>query len=324
MLQLFRTNSPVAAIILLIYAFLVRLHHFIYPSDWQPTNPNFFSELIYNWVGANGLLPSLIAFFLVVLQGFMLNQIITSGKMQRIPNYFPAVAYILMASAIPEFLELQPLHFANTFFMLAIGQLFKSYRKYEAASELFNIGFYVAIGSLFYFSFNILVLFAIIGLLIVRSFNLKEILIIFIGFFVPFFLVGTYLLWIDNFEEFRNVWANFYFFDFNIIWESATYAKLGLIIFMILLSFVNFQSFYYRTTIQTQKYVSMFYWAILIAAFSLIYQGNVELGHFLILSPPLAAFLAFSLTKLKNKAVAEFLHLTLLIIVLILQYKIIF
>jgi hypothetical protein len=324
MLQLFRNNSPVAAIILLIYAVLVRLHDFITPSDWQPTNPDYFSKIIYDWVGTSGFLPGLIALLLVFLQAFMLNQIITNNKMLQIPNYFVAVSYVLIASAIPEFLELHPLHFANTFFIIGLNQLFKSYRKYNAASELFNVGFSVAIGSLFYFSFNVLLLFAIMGLLVVRSFNLKEILIIFIGFFVPFFLIGTYLFWIDSFESFRNLWANFYFLDFNIVWEAATYAKLGLFIVLLVFSFLNFQSFYYRTTIQTQKYISMFYWAMFTALISLIYQGNVELGHLLILAPSLAVFLGLVLTKFKNKAVAEFLHLSLLIIVLILQYKVIF
>jgi hypothetical protein len=324
MLQFFRTNSLVAAIILLIYAVLVRLHDFITPSDWQPTNPSYFSTIIYEWIGTNGFTPSSISLLLVFFQGFMLNQIITNNKMLSIPNYFTAVAYVLIASAIPEFLELHPLHFANTFFIIGINELFKSYRKYSAASELFNVGFCVAIGSLFYFSFNALLLFAIMGLLVVRSFNLKEILIILIGFFVPFFLIGTHLFWTDNFDSFRTIWANFYLFNFNISWEAATYLKLGLFSFLLVLSFVNFQSFYYRTSIQTQKYISMFYWAMLIALISLIYQSQVELGHLLILAPSLAVFLGLSLTKLKNKAVAEFLHLSLLIIVLILQYQVIF
>ena len=112
--------------------------------------------------------------------------------------------------------------------------------------------------------------------------------------------------------------------DFAIVWEAATYAKIGLFLFLLVLSFVNFQSFYFRTTIQTQKHISMFYWAVFIALLSIVYQHKVNLGHLLLLAPSLAVFLSLILTKLKNKAVAEFLHLSLLIIVLILQYKVIF
>lgn len=323
MLQIFRTNSPIAAILLLVYIFILRLHEFIIPNPttWEPTNPNFFSEIVYGWVGTDGLGANLVVLFLVFIQAFILNQIVMNNKMRSRATYFPAVAYVLVASAIPEFLELHPLHFANTFFIIAISQLFQSYRKYEAASELFNIGFCIAVGSLFYFSMNIFIIFAVLGLTIIRSFNLRELFIIFIGFIVPYFLAGTYLLWIDSFDEFRHIWANFYFFDFNISWSAATYMELGLLFFIAVLSLVNFQAFYYKTNIQVQKYINMMYWALFIGLFSFLYQGNITTGHLLILAPPLAVFLAFSLLKIKNGAVAEFLHFTLLLIVLILQYQ---
>lgn len=323
MLQLFRTNSPIAAILLLVYIFILRLHNFILPNSttWEPINPNFFSRIVYDWVGTDGLAANLVALFLVFIQAFILNQIVMNNKMRRTATYFPAIAYVLIASAIPDFLVLHPLHFANTFFIIAISELFKSYRKYEAASELFNIGFCIAVGSMFYFSMNIFILFAILGLTIIRSFNLRELFIIFIGFVVPYFLAGTYLFWIDSFDEFRNIWANFYFFDFNFTWDTATYMELGLLSFIVLLSFINFQAFYYKTNIQVQKYINMVYWALFIGFLSFIYQGNVTTGHLLILAPPLAIFLAFSLLKIKNAAIAEFLHFTLLLIVLILQYR---
>ncbi len=321
MLQIFRTNSPIVTIVLLVYLILLRLHNFIFPTTWQPTNPDFLSAMMYDWIGTNAFVLNVVAISLIFLQAFMLNQIVLSNKMQRTATYFPAVAYVLIASALPEFLELHPLHFANTFFIIGLHQLFKSYRKYEPASELFNMGFCVSIGSLFYFSTNIFILFAILGLLVVRAFNIKELSIIFIGFFVPFFLVGTYLFWTDNFEIFKNIWFNFHFFNFNITRTSGIYLQFALMAFIIMLSFINFQSFFYKTNIQTQKYISMLYWAIVIGLLSFIYQGNISTGHLLILAPPLAIFLGFSLLKIKNKAVAEFLHLTLLIIVLILQYR---
>lgn len=321
MLQIFRTNSPIAAILLLVYIFILRLHEFIIPTAWQPTNPNFFSEIIYDWVGTDGFVPSLVALLLVFIQAFLLNLIVLNNKMRRTATYFPAVAYVLVASAIPEFLELHPLHFANTFFIIALSQLFQSYRKYEAASELFNIGFCVAVGSMFYFSMNVFIIFAVLGLTIIRSFNLRELFIIFLGFVVPYFLAGTYLFWTDSFNEFRHIWANFYFFDFQFELNTATYMQLGLIFFIVILSLINFQAFYYKTNIQIQKYINMVYWALFIGLFSFIYQGHITSGHLLILAPPLAIFLAFSFLKIKNAAVAEFLHLTLLLIVLILQYR---
>jgi hypothetical protein len=322
MLQLFKTNQPVTIIFLLIYALLLRFHNFIFPTDWQPINANFLSDVVYNWVGTNSLLANITALLLIVIQAIMINQVVANNKMQRVSTFLPGVTYVLLASALPDFLVLHPLHFANTFFIIAMGQLFKSYRKYEAASELFNIGFCVALGSLFYFSVNVLLFWAILGLIVIRAFNLREVLIIFIGFFVPFFLAGTYLFWIDKLDVLQNIWTNIYILDFQVEWNSTTYFKIGFIGFIILLCFINFRSFYARTNIQVQKYITMLYWALIISLLSVTFQEKLTLGHLLIFAAPLSIFLGFFLQKIKNSAIAEFFHLTLLIIVLILQYQV--
>lgn len=321
MLQLFKSNQPIAVIFILIYAFLLRLHNFIYPTDWQPVNANFLSDIVYSWVDSSGLLANITALLLIVIQAIMINQIVANNKIQRISSFLPGLSFVLIASALPDFLVLHPLHFANTFFIIAIGQLFKSYRKYEAASELFNVGFCIALGSLFYFSVNVLLVWAILGLVVIRAFNLRELLIIFVGFFVPFFLAGTYLFWIDNLDGLQDVWTNIYILDFQLEWNNTTYFKIGFITFIILLCFVNFQSFYARTNIQVQKYITMLYWALIISLLSIIFQEKLTLGHLLIFAAPLAVFLGYFLQKIKNPIIAEFFHLTLLIIVLILQYQ---
>jgi hypothetical protein len=65
----------------------------------------------------------------------------------------------------------------------------------------------------------------------------------------------------------------------------------------------------------------MIYWAMFIALGSFVYQENITTGHLLIFAPPLAIFLGFSLLKIKNVIIAELLHFTLLLIVLVLQYR---
>ena len=73
--------------------------------------------------------------------------------------------------------------------------------------------------------------------------------------------------------------------------------------------------------IQVQKYINMVYWMMFISVISLLYQESITVGHLLIFATPLAIFLAFSLLKIKNVLVAELLHFTLLLIVLVLQYR---
>lgn len=321
MLQLFRTNQPLVAVLLLLYALLLRAHNFIFPTNWQPHNPDIFSQMIYSWVGTNSFGANLIALLLVFTQALMLNAVINRHKMTRQASYYTGFAYIFVASCLPEFLQLHPIHFVNTFLILVLMELFNSYKKHIAASEVFNIGFFIAICSLFYFSANVFLLLALVGLMTIRSFNLKEVTIILIGYFVPFFLLGTFLFWEDRFNEFIPIIGNFSLFDFHFEYAWYSFLKLGLIAILVLWALLKYQAFLFKTNIQVQKNIGVIYWTLLIGGLSFIYQSHVEFGHFLILAVPLGICFGFGLLNIKNKAVADFWHLILLVIVLILQYQ---
>ena len=75
---------------------------------------------------------------LVVLQAIMLNTVVNNYKMGRELTYFTALCYILLASAIPEFLYLSPALMGNTFLIIALAEMFKWYRKFEASASIFN------------------------------------------------------------------------------------------------------------------------------------------------------------------------------------------
>jgi hypothetical protein len=320
MLQLFRTNQPYIIALLLLYAVLLRLHHFLIPTIFEPQAEGFMSRLIYDGIGTSGLSANILSIALVLLQAVLLNGTVNRHKMQAQATYFPALAYVLIVSALPDFLDLQPLHFANTFFILGINQLFASYRKPNAVGELFNLGFFVAAGSLFYFSMNILLLFAVLGLTVVRSFNIRELLVLLFGFAVPYFWLGTYLFWNDRFYEFHSVWAAAALFDIKIIWSGNSYVGLALFVLFGVLSLANFRGFFYKTNIQVQKYITMLYWALFIAALSFVYQPHLTLSHLLMFAPSLGIFMGFFLQNIKNRPIAEVFHTALLIIILILHY----
>ena len=66
--------------------------------------------------------------------------------------------------------------------------------------------------------------------------------------------------------------------------------ELGLLLFFVLLSLINFQSFYYKTNIQVQKYINMTYWALFIGLFidtvGIFEQGNAEIIAEILLQSP--------------------------------------
>ena len=109
MLRLVRTNQPFAIVFLLIYALIVRAYIFTHTTTWTPQNESFIGDYLYQSFGINTLGTHIAALLLVVIQAVILNTIVNNYKMGRDLTYFPALCYVLLASAIPEFMYLPPL-----------------------------------------------------------------------------------------------------------------------------------------------------------------------------------------------------------------------
>ena len=215
MLSLFRTNQFVFNLFLLFYALVVRYIIFIAPPAWEKTTGGVLSHWLIEWVGHEGFLPGLVATLLLFFQGILINVIVTRQRMADEVTLFPGLFFILLSSVFPEFLSLNPILIANTFYLLAINELFQAYQKYAASNHIYNTGFWIAFASLFYFSYVYLLVLAFIGLSILRAFKFRERLVLLVGIFTPFFLLGTYSFITDQFEEARQL-ALFNHFAFLI------------------------------------------------------------------------------------------------------------
>ncbi|MEM1323791.1 MAG: DUF6427 family protein [Bacteroidota bacterium] len=322
MLSLFRTNQSIANFFLVFYAAIYRILPFFFGTQEWSQHSGILSESTLAIVGS-GPFSYILALLLVCFQALLINTAVASYRITNEVSLFPGLFYILVSSSIPEFQGLSAPLLANTFYILALMELFKTYKKYSSAAEIFNVGLWLAIGSLFYFSMISFVLLAIFGLVIVRAFRPKEIVMFLCGFFAPYFLINVYYFWTDRWPYFwqHHFADNFGFFDFAaspLGWEH--YVKLGFFALLVIFAIVNYSRFNFKKTIQVQKYINILYLGLLCAGLALMLQANTTLQHLLLLAPPLGIFLSFTFLNL-NRQLAATLHLLLLFLLLILQCK---
>ncbi len=279
------------------------------------------SKWVYDWIGYQGWVPDLMAIFLIFLQGVMINAIIFQHRMSQEINLFPGLFYILIGSIIPEFHHLSPQLMANTFYILAIWGLFGTYKVHSCADRIFNIGMWVSIASLFYFSYLLFVILAIIGLNILRAFQIKERLMVIVGAIVPYFYLAFYYFWYDKlafFLEFQ-FRSNMAVLDFDLSRNLELYFGGGIFSLLTLIVLLGYGQYTAKKQIQVQKKMNILFWAMLISMLSIFAQANIQLEHLLILNVPLGIFIAESFT-LMSKRVAESLHWIAIAGVFILQY----
>lgn len=324
MLSLFRTNQLLNNFLLLFYVAILYIHVFVMPQSWEPSQAGILAHSVYQWLPWDSMAADIIAAILVLLQGILINFMIADNRLNSETNLFPGFFYILMASALPEFTHLSPLHMANTFYILALINMFSIYNNNKSAGAIFNIGFLIGLGSLFYFSYLVLLLAGFSALGILRAFNIRERLMVIVGALIPYLLVGTYYFWYDQLGYFLDFQFNagfqwFYIFSVSAL-TSAVYFKLGFIIFLILVALVSYNQNISRKVREGQKKVSILYWMLFLAAFTLLIQAGLNLDHLLVIAVPLGILISFNFTQLSNSW-AELLHFFLLLLVLFFQYQ---
>ncbi|WAC41976.1 DUF6427 family protein [Pedobacter sp. SL55] len=76
----------------------------------------------------------------------------------------------------------------------------------SAMSIMFDVGMIIAIGTLIYFPFILMLLMLWLSLLMYRAFNWREWIAGFIGFLTIFMFVAVFYYWNDNIHRFIDIW----------------------------------------------------------------------------------------------------------------------
>lgn len=325
MLALFRTNQFIANSLLILYALLLRSGVFFQPGAWTAPQHGVLSEWIYAWLGIGSNASASLAIFLIIFQALLINIMMSEHRIANEVTLLPGMFFVLFASCIPQFLYLSPLLMANTFYILAFMEIFKTYKKPSSAGKIYNAGLWIGIASLFYFSYIFFFALGFIALGILRAFNIKEGLMLLFGFLSSYFLIGTYSFWKGKWSIFweSQFLNNFSFLDFDFgstpVWEW--YFAFGFFLLMILITLFSYNRYVMKKNIQKQKYINILYWGLIISSLVILFQMDVRIEHIMIIVPPLSILLSFNFLSLSRPA-AESIHLLLLFGILALQTKI--
>ncbi|NRB47563.1 MAG: hypothetical protein HRU41_07805 [Saprospiraceae bacterium] len=299
-----------ASFLLVFYAAALRFWGLVYTEPWEPAASGILSDWVYDQVGYAGIIPAIIATLLVFVEGWMLNALVLRDRLGRDANLFPGLFFILICSVLPPFLQLSPLHMANFFYILALFELFGIYKKSDCATNLFNSGLWIAIGSLFYPSYLALFVLIIVAINTLRSLKFRDILIVLSGILVPYIYALVYFYWTDRLSVFMGQQfpiqvgiPEMNFPDPTLYYISVVFS--GLLLLVVLFSWGGFLA---KNVIQVQKKINILYAALLFSVFAPFFVDIVSLDFLLYLAVPLGVLTSFSFTNMPNQR-AEVIHL---------------
>jgi hypothetical protein len=321
-LSIFRTNQLTYSILLLLYAVLLHSSDLISHQNWAPVDSGMLYDFLTSRIDVNGIYGILLAVALITIQATMINYIVLENRVGEDQNLFAGLFFILVSSVSPILLHFSPAMLANTFIILAISQLMSINKKYSAAEPIFNAGFLVGIAALIFPIYIIFALLALAAVSIMRGNQVRELLALTTGLFLPFFLAYATLFLTD--QPFQlDIFFDGIGLSKTIASHGNHFESMAALVFYTLAIIViigHINRLMGRKNIQIQKKLSIIFWALLTGGLGLLISSSLYTDLWIIITVPVGILLGLVFSTLPGRW-AESLHLLLMAAVLIIQYK---
>jgi hypothetical protein len=225
-------------------------------------------RLLMSFTSFSPLFSVIIACLLVLLIAVLLVNFNTSAFFISERNFLPALIYILLSCYFPQYQILNPVLPAAIFLILGIRKIIESYKVQGTAFSLFDAGMLISIGSLFYASLIWFGLLLIIGIAILRTGSMKEVIISVLGLATPLFIVYGffYVTGKDMDSMLSAVTYNLFTKDGNVIIHTLTLAVLIFSAIIVLISVAQLLSAINSKKIKSRKTFILLLWTFLIIA----------------------------------------------------------
>lgn len=277
--------------------------------------------ILSSLMGTHPLPGIIFTLSLVSLMAFQMVNLNTSLFFINKRTFLPAVIYILLSGLFPQYQLLNPAIFGAMFLMLAIRRIMETYRIQGTAYNFFDAGILIGVGSLFYANLIWFGLLVIIGISLLRTGNIKEIVISVIGLVTPYILTfGIYYVLGKDLKNLLSI------LEYNLFGEPASYVFTPLTIVALsfaglsaLVSMVYLLMLMNTIKIKSRKTFILLFWVFLISIGVYFAQPSVSVEMVWLIGIPLSYVLAHYFVFVRKKLIPEILFSCFYILIILIQ-----
>jgi hypothetical protein len=326
LLRKFRQTGPDVIILIVITLLLTWLGAFLHPhlpsGQGFDVKPMPLFDLLLSVAGFSPLFSVFFAFLLVLLTSFLLVNFNTNVFFISERTFLPALIYILLSGYFPGYQILNPVIPAAIFLILGVRKIIDTYRVQGTAYSFFDAGMLISVGSLFYAGLIWFGILLIIGIAILRTWNIREVLISILGLATPVFIVYGffYVTGKDMDSLLSAVTYNLFTKESNFRIPGLTLAVLIIAGTAILISLMHLLSVINTKKIKSRKTFILLLWTFFIVAvvYSLSDSVSTEI-HWLAVIPPTYFLSHYFVFSTRRKLLPEIMLVVLFVLVALVQ-----
>ncbi|MFM2136641.1 MAG: hypothetical protein RL021_2041 [Bacteroidota bacterium] len=294
MIRLFRSPQPAVLFLIPLIAIVLWANRW---SDLPVVQGNALTPLWNLFAPLFQAIPAWLRFVLMVFTvsgtAIYFSSVINKYEVLYKNSYLPALFYVLLASSLPGFISVHPLHFATLLLIRVLDLSFTLGRTDKVAGRIFSAGFIISLALLLWFAWAPVALYFLVLLAFLRPPNVREWLIALTGLGLPFFFL--FVWWFP--ETLPQHWKELqqFFSDYRLqkaqtlpdpSFRFTVYAGL-----ILLLSLIKLRGNYYKNIVRTRVYQQTVLVLLMLSlAMAFTSGAETENGMFILLLPASTLF----------------------------------
>lgn len=306
-LRKLKETRPENIVLIIVIAILIWAISFINPVTHGLMNDSATSMPLYSILeritGGVPFVGVIVSFFIVLLVSYLMIDFNTSEIFMGERTFLPGLLYILLTGLFPNLRMLNPVLPAAPFLILAVRKIIDTYKVNGTAYNFFDAGLLIGTGSLFYSGFIWYGLMLFIGMIIIRSVNLREFIISVAGLAAPLFIAFGIMYLSDADLAAMTDGIRNDMFTGRPVYANTIVLRiiLALLSVILLIGIASLVSRMNTQKIKARKTFILLFWIFFISILLLFIFRSVSLEIFWFAGIPAGYFISYFILHSRNK-----------------------
>ena len=326
MIGIFRQKNPGNALVLIVYALVLKFPFFMHPEKHMANEgDNYIFNIIVKFLEpftANSpIVFSFLAFLLLFTQAVLLNRIGNSLKLLPKPNFLIGMSYILITSLVHEWNLFSAPMLVNSLLIWIWYRLSGLYNHSNPKTAIFNVSMLVGVLPLIYSPAVVFLLILMFALILTRPFRITEWMVALLGFTTPYYFLFVVLFLANQWNWHKVIPV----ISFHLPKLPASLWVTGGIVFMVIPFLIG--AWYVQTNlgkmlIQMRKSWSLLLTLLIVAVLIILVNPGTNYLHWLPVVVPLSIFHAAAYYYLPGRWFPSLMHWVIFAFVIMLNYSV--